>query len=174
MNNNIDNRVMSSGHNAVSGLKCVCLNARSIVNKMGELRLMVEDVEPDIIGITETWTRPDMGNAELSLKGYKMFRKDKEVRRGDGVALYIKQSIQAYEFQINNVVYYDEAIWCNILIRGAKMGDFNHADIRWNSRDSCDDGKAFFMLVQDCFLTQHVSEPTRGNSILDLMLSNQK
>ena len=37
------------------------------MNKMGELRLMVEDVEPDIIGITETWTRPDMGNAEFSL-----------------------------------------------------------------------------------------------------------
>ena len=54
MNDNIENMVMSSGHNPVSGLKCVCLNARSIVNKMGELRLMVEDVEPDIIGITET------------------------------------------------------------------------------------------------------------------------
>ena len=23
------------------------------------------------------------------------------------------------------------------------------------------------MLVQDCFLTQHVSEPTRGDNILD-------
>ena len=55
---------MSSGHNPVSGLKCVCLNARSIVNKMGELRLMVEDVEPDITGITETWTRPDWRSTE--------------------------------------------------------------------------------------------------------------
>ena len=54
------------------------------------------------------------------------------------------------------------------------MGDFNHADIRWNSLDSCDDSKAFLMLVQDCFLTQHVSEPTRGDNILDLILSTQK
>ena len=30
------------------------------------------------------------------------------------------------------------------------------------------------MLVQDCFLTQHVSEPTRGDNILDLILSTQK
>ena len=36
-----------------------------------------------------------MGNAEFYLKGYQMFRKDREVRRGGGVALY-KQSIQAY------------------------------------------------------------------------------
>ena len=27
----------------------------------------------------------------------------------------------AYEFQIDNVVDYDEARWCNILIRGAKL-----------------------------------------------------
>ena len=54
------------------------------------------------------------------------------------------------------------------------MGDFNHADIRWNSLDSCDDGKAFLMLFQDCFLAQHVSEPTRGDNILDLILSTQK
>ena len=33
------------------------------MNKMGELRLMVEDVEPVIIGITETWTKPDIANA---------------------------------------------------------------------------------------------------------------
>ena len=53
VNNNIENRVMSREHNHASGLKCV-LTARSrpIVNKMGELRLMVDDVEPYIIGIT--------------------------------------------------------------------------------------------------------------------------
>ena len=95
----------------------MCLNATCIVNKMGELRLMVEDAEPDIM----YRTRPDMGNAEFALKGYQMFRKDREVRRGGGVALYIKQSIPAYAFQIDNVVDCDEAIWCNILIRGAKL-----------------------------------------------------
>ena len=54
------------------------------------------------------------------------------------------------------------------------MGDFNHANIRWNYLDSFDDGMAFLMLVQDIFLTQHVSEPTRGDNILDLILSTQK
>ena len=37
------------------GYKCVCLNARSIVNKINELLIMVEDIEPHIIGITESW-----------------------------------------------------------------------------------------------------------------------
>ena len=34
--------------------------------------------------------------------------------------------------------------------------------------------KSFFYLVQDSFLTQHVVEPTRGENVLDIVLSSQK
>ena len=34
-----------------AGYKCVCLNARSIINKNTELNIMVEDIDPHIIGI---------------------------------------------------------------------------------------------------------------------------
>ena len=51
---------------------------------MDELRRMADDTRPDIIGITETWTKPDMGDAEFGLAGYKMFRKDRLVKRGGG------------------------------------------------------------------------------------------
>ena len=76
------------------GYKCVCLNARSIVNKINELNIMVEDIDPHIIGINDT---TDISNAELGMTGYDMFRKDRIGRRGGGVILYIKESIQAYE-----------------------------------------------------------------------------
>ena len=36
------------------------------------------------------------------------------------------------------------------------MGDFNHPDIRWNSLDSSNESAKFLLLVQNCFLTQHV------------------
>ena len=39
------------------GYRCVCLNARSIVNKKNELNIMVEDINPHIIGITESWAK---------------------------------------------------------------------------------------------------------------------
>ena len=73
------------------GYRCVCLNARSIVNKKNELNIMVEDIDPHIIGITD---------AELGLTGYVMFRKDRIGRRGGGVILYVKESIQAYEIKL--------------------------------------------------------------------------
>ena len=49
------------------------------------------------------------------------------------------------------------------------IGDFNHPDIRWNSLDSSNESAKFLLLVQNCFLTQHVLEPTRGDNVLDLI-----
>ena len=40
----------------------MCLNARSIVNKNNELNIMVEDIEPHIIGITESWANTDFSS----------------------------------------------------------------------------------------------------------------
>ena len=76
-----------------TGYRCVCLNARNIVNKKNELNIMVEDIDPHIIGITESWANIDITDAELGLTGYLMFRKDRIGRRGGGVILYVKESI---------------------------------------------------------------------------------
>ena len=45
------------------------LNARSIINKKTELNIMVDDIKPHIIGITESWANKDITNAELGLEG---------------------------------------------------------------------------------------------------------
>ena len=174
---------------------------------MDELRRMADDTQPDIIGITETWTKPNMGYAEFGLAGYKMFQKDTLVKRGGGggggvMMLYFKEHVQAHAIQIEAKAGFSEAIWCNLESQGSKiivgvvyrcpsiskdedtmlhevitrasrgecliMGDFNHSDIRWNSLDSSNESAKFLLLVQNCFLTQHVLEPTRGDNVLDL------
>ena len=43
-----------------SGYKCLCFNAGSIVNKKKQLNIVVEDVDPRIIGITESWANIDL------------------------------------------------------------------------------------------------------------------
>ncbi len=81
-------------------IKCVCLNARSIINKKNELDIMVDEIKPHIIGITESWANNDKTDAELGLEGYVMFRKYRIGRRGGGVLSYIKETIPAYEVQL--------------------------------------------------------------------------
>ena len=191
------------------GYKCVCLNARSIVNKRNELNIMIEDTDPHIIGITESWDTPDISDAELGMTGYVMFRKDRIGRRGGGVILYIKESIQAYVITLEKEAECEEAVWCNIVSGNSTltvglvyrspnintdenekiqnaikevskrdciiMGDFNHGRIQWKSLQSTgSEDQKFFNLVQDSFLIQHVLEPTRGENVLDIVLSSQK
>ena len=96
-------------------IKCVCLNARSIINKKDELNIMVDDIKPHIIGITETWANNYITYAELGLEGYAMFRKDRMGRRRGGVLLYIKDNIPAYEVQLQEEADCNEAIWCKLV-----------------------------------------------------------
>ena len=54
------------------------------------------------------------------------------------------------------------------------MGDFNFGGINWQKMESDNVGQEFFDTINDCFLTQHVIPPTRGENILDLILTTEK
>ena len=71
---------------------------------------MVEDIDPHIIGITESWANIDITDAELGLTGYVMFRRDRIGRMGGGVILYVKESIQANEIKLESEADCDESV----------------------------------------------------------------
>ena len=87
---------------------------------------MVADIEPDTIGITESWAHKDMVDAELMLSDYVMFRKDRQERIGGGVIMYIKDFIQAYKIQMKKEAECEEAIWCNIATQKLNNNDRVH------------------------------------------------
>ena len=54
------------------------------------------------------------------------------------------------------------------------MGDFNYPDIDWSTFMPCSsdpDTVDFVRTIEDCFYIQHVFSPTRGDAVLDLVLS---
>ena len=51
----------------------------------------------------------------MGLEGYVMFRKDRMGRRGGGVLLYMKETIPAYEVQIQEEADCKEDIWCKLV-----------------------------------------------------------
>ena len=184
-------------------------NARSIINKLDLLKATICDLNPDLVGITESWATGNILDAELSLDGYQMFRWDRSTgNRGGGVLLYVRDSIKATEFHIDSE--FGDHVWCLIgdllfgiiyrsinsqivgldsnknllkLLREVSskhvliLGDFNYPEIDWStysalpsaSQDCCE----LISTVEDCFFCQHVTMPTRGASILDLVLSKE-
>ena len=55
------------------------------------------------------------------------------------------------------------------------MGDFNNGHIQWKSLEiRGGDDQQFIFLIKDSFLTQNVLDPTRGESVLNIVISPQK
>ena len=82
---------------------------------------MVADINPRVIGITESWANKDIVGAELAMTGYVIFRKDRRERRGGEVIIYFKESIQAYEITLKSEGDCEEAIWYNIVTKNSTL-----------------------------------------------------
>ena len=83
----------------IKGLNLFYTNARSIIKKRDELLAYVMSEKPDIVSITETWLNISENHlmSEVNIPGYNMFLNCRENKRGGGVLLYIKDTINAVE-----------------------------------------------------------------------------
>ena len=85
----------------MTGLKCAYTNARSMGNKQEELEAIVRQANCDLAATTETWwDRSHDWNVVID--GYKLFRRDRQGRKGGGVALYIKDCFDVEELGVGN------------------------------------------------------------------------
>ena len=60
-------------------MKIIYLNARSLMNKINDLQILINDSDPDLILITETWCNEDISNAMLNVTGYFIEPESEEV-----------------------------------------------------------------------------------------------
>ena len=80
---------------------------------MDYFRATVQAFSPDVTGITESWVSSDITDAEISLSGYDMFRRDRPIDvRGGGVLLYVKSELSAVEFVPKSK--FPEQVWCSV------------------------------------------------------------
>lgn len=64
------------------------LNIRSLLPKINDLRDIVNSHRFDILALSETWLSRDVRDADVSIPGYNIVRKDR-VSRGGGVCFYV-------------------------------------------------------------------------------------
>ncbi|CAM4664489.1 unnamed protein product [Lepidochelys kempii] len=74
------------------------MNAQSLGNKQGELEVLVMSRNYDVIGITEAWW-DNSHDWSTVMDGYKLFRKDRQGRKGGGVALYVREQYDCSELR---------------------------------------------------------------------------
>ncbi|GAB0179529.1 hypothetical protein GRJ2_000418200 [Grus japonensis] len=90
-------------------------------NKQEELETCVCLQGCDLIGITETWWDSSY-DWSVGMEGYRLFRKDRQGRRGGGVALYVNHQLECMELCLGMDEEPTESLWVRIKER-AGAGD---------------------------------------------------
>ncbi|KAI8483413.1 hypothetical protein Bbelb_388760 [Branchiostoma belcheri] len=98
--------------NSATGLPSVYMcNARSLINKLDEFELTVHQYKADVAIVTETWFSSAMPTEYLNVDKYTLFSTSRTDRRGGGVAVYIREDIQARVIPQVQVPPELECIW---------------------------------------------------------------
>jgi len=166
------------------------------------------------IALTETWLKPYISDAQISIPNYDVFRADRIDRSHGGALLYIHTDLPV----TNTSIFSDHhcsAVICTLnsidtivasiyrppdaplssfeammnsiqsYITGANAtkhhdtiltGDFNFPSITWDSISTSPSPSAsahrLLNFMQENFMCQYISTPTRNNNILDLVISD--
>ena len=81
------------------GLKVLFWNIRSIYNKIDSVRHEINEQQPDIVNINETWLNDTISDNEINITGYNLMRLDRgrdefgTIKRGGGICTYIKNGL---------------------------------------------------------------------------------
>jgi len=70
-------------------------------NKQEELEAIVLLESCNLIALIETWW-DESHDWSMVINGYRLFRRERQEKRGGGVSLYIKKSIQCEELSLKN------------------------------------------------------------------------
>ena len=107
------------------GLKFIHQNIRSLRKKLNELRVfLTQSPRIHIIALIETWRNSNISDAEVSLPGFTLFRRDSLVKKGGGVAVFVSKSINAVR---RSDLEIDESVWIEIFLpksKGLLFGTF--------------------------------------------------
>ncbi|GAB0203326.1 hypothetical protein GRJ2_002798200 [Grus japonensis] len=80
-------------------VKCLYANAWSMGNKQEELETCAHLPGYDLIGITETWWDSSY-DWSVGMEGHRLFRKDRQGRRGGGITLYVHDQLECMELYL--------------------------------------------------------------------------
>ena len=67
------------------------INAQSLIMKLDEIKLLIENEDLEIICISETWLQPNILDDLISIRNYNIFRNDNHLNsRGSVACIYVK------------------------------------------------------------------------------------
>lgn len=72
-----------------NGIGIIHLNARSLIQKLDFIEMLVSQSNVDVLVVSESWLCDSVPDSDVLLIGYNIYRADR-VGRGGGIAIYVK------------------------------------------------------------------------------------
>ena len=105
-----DNSNSTRNSKCIHTLKLISLNSQNIKSKRASFALLLDEHDPDIVAVSESWLSPNVYNNEFFPNGYHVFRKDRADSYG-GVLLACRDSINCQAFDTNS-----ETVICRVTL----------------------------------------------------------
>ena len=64
--------------NKKNNIKAVVINTQCVKNKVSEFHCMLDEHNPDIVMVTETWLDPSITSSDIIPTNYSVYRKDRQ------------------------------------------------------------------------------------------------
>ena len=176
-------------------------NVRSVSNKVEDLTEVLKQNHVDIACLTETWLETERPNEVIDISGYNIVRNDRSNRQGGGVAALIRDTIPHFTWpQLIDPCF--ESLWITMrpnkmprIFSHVTVGVIYHPPRANNWEMTQHICKCVDSILQkhpstgliitgdmnqlkdqhiksSYSLKQTVTKPTRGNNILDKVLTN--
>src|SRR2546425_9674615 len=85
---------------------------------MDELKILISEVKPDIVGIVETWLTEENFDSEIEIDDYNFIRKDRKSDTksiGGGIIIYFKRDLSVIDLT-NDYNSNIDHIWGKVII----------------------------------------------------------
>ena len=92
------------------------INIRSLLANFSDFIDHINDCDYDIIGLSETWLRNNIDNAQIHINNFNFIRLDRINGRGGGVGIFIKQNIN-FEILYSACLDFVEYIWIKFKVQ---------------------------------------------------------
>ena len=170
-------------------LTCTLINARSLVNKRQEMESLIYEHSPATILVTESLACEDVADGELVFEGYSIIRHDRDFGKDVGCLIMFKAEYNIINEQLTDT-HDTDTVWCHLITQDAKILTGVCYNTTANNKEEQEslhklmkkackletevEVRQFQEVVLDCFLTQHITEPTREGKTLDLVLTDNE
>ena len=95
------------------------INIRSLTSKIDDIMILLGNHQIDLLCLSETWLKSQVLDKFLPFPGYRILRRDREGRRGGGVAILHREEMQVKQLSMSGEGPL-ETLWASATWRGGR------------------------------------------------------